>query len=97
MGRYDLNLAEVDFWELTLKELDALNERHKEAHNWLNYRAGLICAVLANTARDPKKKLTPFVPDDFMPKEKHRHQTAEQLFAMVQMLNAVFGGTVVES
>ena len=88
---------EVDFWELTLKEFDALNERHKNSEQWLNYRAALICAVLANTARDPKKKIKPFEPSDFMPSDKPKHQTAEQIFATVQMLNAVFGGSVLEN
>lgn len=96
MGRYDLNLTEDDFWGLTLKEFNALAGRHESNQEWLNYRAALVCAVLANTARDPKRKRHPFVPDDFLPKKEHVGQTPEQIFAQVQLLNALFGGTVVE-
>ena len=85
MGRYDLNLAEEAFWGLTLKELNALIERQEMAHDWLDYRTALICATRANTVRDPKRKVRPFVPDDFMPKRKHEQQTAEQLSATVKL------------
>jgi len=96
MGRYDLGLTEEGFWRLTLREFNALVERYIINHDWLNYRVALVCSILANTARDPKKKPSPFVPDDFMPKKEQRQQTAEQMFAFVQALNAVLGGKVVE-
>lgn len=96
-GRYDLGLTEVEFWALTLKELNALSERHQSNQSWLDYRAALVCAVFANTTRDAKKRMKPFVPGDFMPKGKTRRQTAEQMFAAVQLLNAAFGGKVSEN
>ena len=96
MGRYDLNLTEDEFWGLTLKEFNALIERHRNNHDWLNYRTALICAILANTVRDPKKKIRPFTPEDFMPKKETKQQTTEQIFATVQMLNTVFGGEVIK-
>jgi len=90
-------LGEEEFWALTIREFNALIERYKNNQDWLNYRAALICAILANTVRDPKKKTRPFVPDDFMPKKESKQQTAEQMFATVQLLNAAFGGKVLES
>ena len=96
MGRYDLNLAEDDFWGLTLKEFNALAERQQNNHDWQNYRTALICSIVANTARDPKRRRKPFTPDDFMPHKQHPGQTPEQIFAQVQLLNAAFGGNVLE-
>lgn len=96
MGRYDLNLSEEDFWGLTLKEFNALSERYTSNQEWLTYRSALICSVLANTVRDPKRKRTPFTPQDFMPgkKQTQPQQSAKQMFATVKMLNAAFRGTV---
>jgi len=77
-----------------MREFSALAERHKTKEEWLNYRAGLICSVMANLWRDRKKKVKPFTPQDFMPGVKRERQTPEQMLATVQMLNAAFGGTV---
>ncbi len=96
LGRYDLNLTEEEFWGLTVRELNALTERQAERHDWLNYRAALICSVLANTARDPKRKRTPFTPDDFMPGKPRKEQSAQQMWATVKVLNASLGGNVLE-
>lgn len=96
LGRYDLNLGEEEFWGLTLKEFNALCERFKSNNERLDYRTALICAVLANTVRDPKRR-KPFTPEDFMPKNKPKHQTAEQIFSTVQLLNTAFGGKVSEN
>ena len=87
MGRYDLGLSEEEFWGLTLKEFNALSERYGVNQEWLNYRAALICSVLANIARDPKKKGTPYIPRDFMPggKQPYQKQTAKQMLATAKM------------
>lgn len=90
-------MSEAAFWGLTLREFGALTDRVNDNHEWLNYRTGLICAVLANTVRDPKKKVGPYTPEDFMPKVKSKQQTAEQMFANIKLLNAAFGGKVLES
>lgn len=34
-----------------------------------NFRSGLITSMVANTARDTKKRPKPFLPEDFMPQE----------------------------
>jgi len=92
-----LRLGEDEFWHLTLKEFNALSERHKDAQDWLDYRTGLLCSVLAEINRDHKRKSQPYTPADFMPKKASRGQTPEQILATVQMLNAAFGGSVVEN
>ena len=51
---------------------------------------------MANLWRDPKRKVKPFQPSDFMPKKQSVPQTPEQMFATVQMLNTMFGGKVIE-
>ena len=87
MGRYDLGLSEEEFWGLTLKEFNALCERYGVNQEWLNYRAALICSVLANIARDPKKKGIPYTTQDFMPggKQPHQKQSAKQMLATAKM------------
>jgi len=97
MGRYDLGLSEDEFWELTLKELNALVERHESNHGWLNYRAALICSIIANSVPHKGDKI--FTYADFMPKMKPRKskpQTAEQMLATVKMLHAAYGEKVTE-
>ena len=86
MGRYDFGLSEEEFWGLTLKEFTALADRYRANQEWLNYRAALICSVLANTVRDPKQKRKPYTPQDFMPGAKVRpQQTAKQMLATAKM------------
>ena len=82
---------------MTLKEFNALAGKYKNGQSWLDHRAALICSVLANIWRDTKKKTTPFLPEDFMPREKTVQQTVEQMFATVKMLNTAFGGEVLEN
>ena len=82
---------------MTLKEFNALSERQKDAQEWLDYRTGLLCSVIANVNRDRKKKSQPFTPSDFMPRKASGGQTPEQILATVKMLNAAFGGSVVEN
>lgn len=58
-------------------------------------RAGIVASVVANTARDPKVQRDPFTPQEFMPKFESKEpteQTPEQMLAIVEMLNAAFGG-----
>ena len=86
---------EEEFWELTLKEFNALIGRYKDTHDWLNYRTALICSVLANIWRGRKGRV--FSPEDFMPGAERRAQTPKQMWNTVQMLNAAFGGSVKEN
>ena len=95
-GRYDLNLSEVEFWNLTLKELNALIERCNSNDDRQNYRTALLCSVIANTVRNRKKKARPFTPEDFLPNKRHGAQTVEQMLAQAKANNAILGGKVVE-
>ena len=95
-GRYDLNLSEDDFWNLSIKEYKSLSIRHSANQDWLNYRSALICAVMVNMWRDPKKS-KPCKPQDFMPKHETKKQTPEQMLAAVKLLNSAYGGMVIET
>ncbi|HQZ40677.1 MAG TPA: DUF4035 domain-containing protein [Vicinamibacterales bacterium] len=58
-------------------------------------RMGVLAALTANIARDEKRRSKPYEVDDFMPKfdrqEKEAQPWQDQL-ALVEMLNAAFGG-----
>ena len=84
IGRFDLHLSEDEYNKLTLTQFNALMDRFQVQQERQDYRAGLICAVLANIYRDPGKS-KPFTTQDFMlgqRREQHK-QTPEQ------MLNAI--------
>lgn len=62
-----------------------------------DYRAGLICCVIANVNRSPKTK--PFAPADFMPrygKNKARPQRPDEMPQVAKLWNAALGGRMVE-
>ena len=69
-----------------------------------DYRAALVCTVIANANRDPAKKKDPFTTDDFMPQtgakkqspKQSKEQTPDQMLAVVRMWNAALGGNVEE-
>jgi hypothetical protein len=51
------------------------------------YRAALVASVMANTARNPKKRRKPFAPKDFMRKERPtREQVADKVKSVFTML-----------
>ncbi len=54
-GVYDLGLDGAAVWQLTLRQLDALAERHWAAERAADRRAGEIVAMLYNANRDSKK------------------------------------------
>jgi len=72
LGVYTLRLPVKDFWHLTLAQFDALIKRYNHDQEREDYRAGLICAVIANAHRDPKKRRKAFKPKDFMPKKQNK-------------------------
>jgi hypothetical protein len=57
----------------------------------LQYRAALICSVLAEINRDKKKRPKPFTPQDFMPKKK---LTKEQMMNNAKALTMMLGGEI---
>jgi len=55
-----------------------------------DYRAALICAVLANIHRDPKRS-QPFSPAEFLPGyQKKENQTPDQMLNVIQIYQRYF-------
>lgn len=57
------------------------------------YRAALVASVIANTARNPKKRKKPFMAADFMRKEKNKasRPTQEQLANRIKTIFGAMG------
>jgi len=68
--------------------------RAQRAEERADYRTGIIAATVANAFRSKKGKA--FSPEDFMPRQQRRKavqpKTAEEMLAIVEMLNVAFGG-----
>jgi len=65
----------------------------------LDFRSALICAIIANVNRNPKKKSVPFTPSDFMPRREitePKKQYPEQMLQRIKIMNAALGGRVQE-
>ena len=89
-----VGLKPSEFAELTPIEWEAIAQAHGIKQERLDYRAALICSVIANVNRNPKKRPQPYKPKDFMPKA-NKAQTPEEQLAVVKALNAALGGKVV--
>jgi len=87
VGRYDLKLSEIEFWALTPDEFNLLCQRHNQYLERMDGHVALICAVIANCFRDPKKK--PFKVEDFMPKVS-KAQTPEEMLNTLKNYQAMF-------
>jgi len=58
----------------------------------------VVCAIY-NVNRDTQKHPKPFTPQDFIPSKvrvQKKSQSPEEMLTMVRMLNAAFGGEVIE-
>lgn len=59
-------------------------------------RSAIVACTVANAFRDPKKHPKPYSARDFMPKfgpgEEEEGQTVEEQLALVELLNAAYGG-----
>ena len=82
-----------------MRQLDELIKRHLAKQEREDFRAGIVCATLANINRDSKKQRKPFTPFDFMPtskgKKPKKKQTPKQMLQVVKMINAAHGGKVI--
>jgi hypothetical protein len=56
-------LTEAEFWELSLAGFGRLLDRKAEAEKWLDLRAGVIAAILANQNRGRSSRA--YTPADF--------------------------------
>ena len=81
-GRYDLGLTEEEFWSLTPREFVALKERHEEAQEWEDYRAGVVACTIVNMLKAKSSKT--YKPEDFMPTRRRKKQTPEEMLAVVE-------------
>jgi hypothetical protein len=91
IGIYDLRLTEAEFWRLTLKQFNYLCERHNKAKRADMYNSALICSVIANVNR---KKGKSFKPTDFMPKEKQKKMSVNEMFEVLKQVTLANGGEV---
>ena len=87
-------MSDKEFWHLTLVQLNALIKQNNLSERARNWRAALICSVLANIYRNPKKKVNPFEPEDFMPNPKKvsRKMSEQEMLTQLELMNASFGG-----
>lgn len=68
----------------------ALLERRSQAEEVKDYRAGMICAVIANLLTGKGKK---YKPQDFMPHRGDRKQTWQEMLAVVESVNTMMQGS----
>jgi len=94
IARYDLRLADEEFWSLTLKQYEALVKRYALDIERQDYHAGLICSVLANIYRDPKKRRKPYTAQDFMPRKEKPKQEPEEIMRKMKAITISLGGEI---
>jgi len=70
VGRYDLGCSDVEFWDLTLEQLNALIERDLEFHDTLEYYAALAPWAVFNVNR--AKNASFMDPMEFMMRRRAR-------------------------
>lgn len=58
-----MDIRTEDFWRLTARELWALMERKRDAEKRADFRAGTVCATMANIHAE--KKSHPYTAEDF--------------------------------
>jgi len=64
--------------------------RYIESQERQDARAALICAVIANANRNPKKRPRPFRISDFMPRKVR--QSADDMLVIAEAVIQAFGG-----
>ncbi len=91
---YIIGLKPWEFWQLTLTEWTRMAEGYMAREERNDYRAALICSVLANIHRDEKRRREPYRPQDFMPGEgkPKQSQTPDQMLMIAEAWNAALGG-----
>jgi len=98
-----LKVSIPDFWRLLPKEFSAMAEEYSKTIDELmmleelaDWRMGMICAIIANANRNPKKKSTPFQPTDFMPKKPQpkKEMTAQEMLEVLKTTTTMLGGEV---
>ena len=77
-----------------MREFKALSDRCKDAKDWLDYRAALVCVVVANSNPFRDSKAKTFTIEDFMPGKKRDVQTPKQMLATMEMYCAAYGDKI---
>jgi len=74
-------------------QLNALIQVYNAGQRSQDYRTGLICALLANIHRDPKKSKS-YKPEDFMPNPRKATEkmSNEKMLTQLKLMNASLGG-----
>lgn len=89
IARYDLGVSEAEFWGMTPRTLDALLGRRAIEQQMQDYRAGLIAMLVHNAHAKSAKSIADFFPSL---KTGPREQTPEEMLAVAEQLNQLFGG-----
>lgn len=94
-GVVDLGLSDEQFWRSTPATLDAVADRVRQRDRDAWRRSAMVCAVIANANRDPKKRKKPYTEADFIGRDrggKPKKQSPDDMLKMAQMANQAFGG-----
>lgn len=94
-GVVDLGLSDEQFWRSTPRVLNALADRvgRRDRDAWR--RSAMVCAVIANANRDPKKRRKAYTESDFIGHDdsaKPKKKSPEELLMAAQMANQALGG-----
>ncbi len=73
-----------------------MRRRKEIKKEWADYRAALICQVVANCHRNPKVTPRPWKASDFMPAKKKKKQTPEDMYEVLKEITLMHGGEVRE-
>ena len=97
-GIKELGLLPADFWRLTPAEIATMaqghNRKSRRRVNELIYSAWHT-AVFGRMEKMPA--LEDVIKDEGEAPQRHREQTDDEMMAMARILNAAFGGEVVEA
>ncbi len=72
-------------------------DRYTYEQECQDYRAALVCSILAEVNRDRKKRKKPFTPADFMPKRREEPRqvlTSDQLLSRLKVISSALGAEV---
>lgn len=92
IARYDLCIADAEFWRMTPRLLDALLDRHQDAQRMIDFRFGMIAMFIhnSNCEKGAEKSI-----EDLYPSLKSANapaQSVDEQLALVEHLNLLFGG-----
>ena len=94
IGRYDLGLSEEEFWSITLRQYQLLNDRFAAAARWQEALNAVTPWLTAEMNRDRKRQRTPFTLRDFMLSEQaaRPQRKSPDQGQLRAKLDRVFGG-----